>query len=137
MIFAQISRNIHKSCFLRKCLGIVTRKSIDFRVTIPGNKLISGYRAPEIAKKKTEFRVYLHENKNIFENILACESRDQVLLIHEKNQRSKISCYSSFNGTISQVLKTLTLRILHTKKPRLPGVPNARESLKNVHTKWF
>ena len=27
-------------------------------------------------------------------NILACESRDQVLLIHEKNQRSKISCYS-------------------------------------------
>ena len=110
MIFAQISRNIHKSCFLRKCLGIITRKSIDFQVTIPGNKLISGYCYSEInlflgnntrksidfrvscprnRYKKTLFREYLRENENIFENILACESRDQVLLIHEKTRCKK------------------------------------------------
>jgi hypothetical protein len=47
-MFAQISRNIHKSCFLRKFLGIVTRKSIDFRVTILENKLFSGYCYSEI-----------------------------------------------------------------------------------------
>ena len=40
--------------------------------------MISGYRAPEIAMKKTYFREYLRENENIFENILASESRDQV-----------------------------------------------------------
>ena len=61
-----------KSCFLRQCPGIITRKSIDFQVTISGNKLISGYWAPEIATKKTLFRKYLRENENIFENILAC-----------------------------------------------------------------
>ena len=48
LIFAQISRNIHKSCFHRKCLGIITRKSINFRFMIPGNKLISGYCYSEI-----------------------------------------------------------------------------------------
>jgi len=48
LIFAQISRNIHKSCFLRKYPGIFTRKSIDFRVTILENKLISGYCYSEI-----------------------------------------------------------------------------------------
>ena len=69
--------------------GIVTRKSIYFWVTKPGNQLISAYRAPEIATKKTKFCEYLRENENIFENILACESRDQVLLIHEKNRGQK------------------------------------------------
>jgi len=89
-MFAQISRNIHKSCFLRKFLGIVTRESIDyFQVKIPGNQLIFGYRALEIATKRTYFCEYLHENNNIFENILACESRDQVLLIHEKTRGQK------------------------------------------------
>ena len=38
--------------------------------------------------------------ENIFKNILACEFWDQVLLIHEKNQRSKISCYSPFNSKL-------------------------------------
>ena len=47
-IFAQISRNIYKRCFLRKCPGIITWKSIDFWVMIPGNKLISGYCYSEI-----------------------------------------------------------------------------------------
>jgi len=47
------------------------------------------------------FREYLRENKNILKNILACESRDQVLLIHEKTQRSKISCYGPFKGTVA------------------------------------
>ena len=32
-----------KKLFSQKMLGIVSRKSIDFRDTIPGNKLISGY----------------------------------------------------------------------------------------------
>ena len=72
--------------------GIVTRKWADRWVTIPGHWPISGSRYPEIGTKKPLFREYLRENENIFENILACESRDQVLLIHEKNQRSKISC---------------------------------------------
>ena len=36
-------------------------------------------------------REYLPENENIFENILACESRDQVLLIHEKKTRGQKS----------------------------------------------
>ena len=48
LIFAQISRNIHNSCFLRKCPGIITQKKIDFWVTIPGDKLIFGYCHSEI-----------------------------------------------------------------------------------------
>ena len=40
--------------------------------------------------------MYLHENKNIFENILGYCSGAQVLSIHVKNQSSKISCYSPF-----------------------------------------
>ena len=103
LIFAQISRNIHKSCFLRKCLGIV-----DFRVTIPGNKLISrycysetnlfpgnntwksiyynyyNYRDLEITTKKNLILWISPRKRKYFKNILACESRDQVLLIHKK-----------------------------------------------------
>jgi len=120
LIFGHISRNIHKSCFLRKYPGIVTQKSIDFKVMIPGNKLISGYCYSEINLflgnntrkliyfqvswpgngQKTKFREYLRVNENIFQHILACESGDQVLLSHEKNQRSKISCYSPFSEII-------------------------------------
>jgi len=43
--------------------------------------------------KKTltkSLRGYLRKNKNISINILACESRDQVLLIHVKNRREAI-----------------------------------------------
>ena len=39
-------------------------------------------------------RKYLQENENIFKNILGCCS--VVLLIHEKNQSSKISCSLPF-----------------------------------------
>ena len=35
--------------------GIVTRKSADFRLTIPENQPISGYRYQEIATKKVYF----------------------------------------------------------------------------------
>jgi len=52
-----------KSCFLRKFPGIVSQKSIDFRVTIPGKKLISGYCYSEInlflgnnTRKSIDFR---------------------------------------------------------------------------------
>jgi len=37
------------------------------RVMIPGDRLIAGYHYPEIATKKTLFREYLCEKKNIFE----------------------------------------------------------------------
>ena len=70
--------------------GIVTRKKIYFRETIPQNQFISGNHDQKITTKKNR------ENENIFKNILACESRDQVLLIPEKNQGSKISGYSPF-----------------------------------------
>ena len=69
LIFAQISRNIHKSCFLRKCPGIITWKSIEFQVTIPGNKLISGYCYLEInlfpgtnTRKSIDFRKSLQKS---------------------------------------------------------------------------
>ena len=72
LIFAQISRNIHKSCFLRKFPGLVTRKSIDFRVTIPGYKIISGYCYSEInlfpgivTWKSIDFRVTIPRNQLI------------------------------------------------------------------------
>ena len=75
LIFAQISRNIHKSCFLRKCPGIVTQKSIDFQVTIHGNQLISGYCYSEVnlfpgsnTRKSIDFRVSCpgnHSEKNL------------------------------------------------------------------------
>ena len=38
---------------------------------------------------KNYFCEYLRENETIFENILACEYRDPVLLIHEKNRGQK------------------------------------------------
>jgi len=60
------------------------------------NCATSGYCYPEIATKKTCFRKYLRKNENIFENILGGYSRAYVLLIHEKNQSSKISCYCPF-----------------------------------------
>jgi len=56
--------------------SIFTRILINFRVTIPGNCTISGYCYPEVALKKYYFREYLSENKNIFENIWGCESRE-------------------------------------------------------------
>ena len=34
------------------------------------------------------FREYLGKNKNIFKNILGCESRDNTQLIYAKNQTS-------------------------------------------------
>ena len=95
--FAQISRKIHKSCIFKKFPVISTRKSINFRATRPGNQLISGSCYSGIATKKTYFCEYLRENKNIFENLLGYCSRAQVLSVHEKNQSSKISCYSPFN----------------------------------------
>ena len=67
------------------------------RVMISGNCATSGYRYPEIATKKTCFREYLRKNEKIFENILGGYSRAYVLMIHEKNQSSKISCYCPFN----------------------------------------
>ena len=61
-----------------KKMGSSKDHFLDFQVSWPGSQKY--------------FREYLREN----ENILACESRDQLLLIHEKNQRAKISCYSPF-----------------------------------------
>jgi hypothetical protein len=69
--------------------GIITRKSIIFLVTEPGNQMTSGYRAPEIGTKKTLFRGYLREDENIFVNILGYCSGELVLLIHEKNRGQK------------------------------------------------
>ena len=40
-----------------------------------------GYHYP---KNTSYFRKFLLENENIFENILGCDSRAYVLLIHEK-----------------------------------------------------
>ena len=54
------------------------------RVMIPGGCGTSGYRNSEIATKKNFFLEYLRENSWKF------------LLIHEKNQSSKISCYCPF-----------------------------------------
>ncbi len=45
---------------------------------------IARYCYPEINTKKTLFCEYLHENENIFQNILGYCSRAQVLSIHEK-----------------------------------------------------
>jgi hypothetical protein len=42
---------------------------------------------------------YLGEIETEFENILGQESGGQVVSIHEKNQRSKISCYCPFKAT--------------------------------------
>jgi len=49
--------------------SIVTRKLINFQVTIQGNCTFSEYCYPEVALKKYYFREYLGENENIFENI--------------------------------------------------------------------
>ncbi len=44
------------------------------------------------------FGEYHLENATYEKKLLGCESGDQVLLIHEKNQSSKISCCSPFKG---------------------------------------
>ena len=62
---------------------------VNSQVTIPVDRPIPGYRYPEIGTKKTLFCEYLRKNKNIFENILAREYRDQVLLIHENTRGQK------------------------------------------------
>ncbi len=41
---------------------------------------------------------YIHEFETEFENILRCESEAHMGSIHEKNQRSTISCYYTFKG---------------------------------------
>ena len=69
-----------------------TWKLVNLQVLLPGNWPISRYLLLEITTKKTLFCKYLHENKNIFKNIFVGYSRPRVLLIHEKNQTSKISC---------------------------------------------
>ena len=78
--------------------GIVTQKSIYFRVTIPGNQLISGYRAREIATKKNLISWISPRKRKYFLKYFSMwiQGPGTVLLIHEKNQRSKISCYSPF-----------------------------------------
>ncbi len=80
----------------------------NFLVTIPGNCTISRYCYPKVALKKYYFREYLGENQNIFEDILGCESRKQVLWIHEKNQTSKISCYCPFKAFINHIKQFLS-----------------------------
>ena len=67
-------------------LDILTQTLHNLRVTIPGNCPTSGYSIPEIGRKKTFFRKYLNKNKNIFENILGCDSRAQVLFTHKKQE---------------------------------------------------
>jgi len=85
------------------------------RVSLPGNKLISGYCYSEInlfpgnnTRKSIDFRVSCpgkpYEKKTIswifprkrkyFRKYSSMWIQDWVLLIHEKNQKSKISCSS-------------------------------------------
>ena len=122
MIFAQNSRNIHKNCFLRKFLGIVTRKSIGFRVTIPGNKLISGYYYSEInlfpgnnTRKSIDFRVLCPGNcykKNLiswispwkwkyFWKYFSMWIQGPGNIDSWKNQTLKISCYVVSENTLT------------------------------------
>ena len=83
---------------------------------------MSGYRAQEIATKKTYFCEYLRENENIFENILACESRDQVLLIHEKTRGQKS------HATVP--LSSLTLDKPRSNEPSHISVPYSSKKRK-------
>jgi len=57
---------------------------------------------------KNYFCEYLRENEKIFENILACEYRDPVLLIHEKNRGQKSHAtvpLSSFKAVKNKFIK--------------------------------
>ncbi len=55
----------------------------------------------EISLKKNYNREFLGEILAKFENILGCKSRAMILLIHDKYQTKKISCYSPFNQTVN------------------------------------
>jgi len=63
---------------------MVTWKLENLRVMIPGDFSIPGYCYLEITYLKKNFCEYLRENKNICENILDCEFRVSISLIHEK-----------------------------------------------------
>ena len=105
-------------------------------------------------RKKTEYRKYLRENENVLENILTCESWDQVLLIHEKNQRSKISCYSPFkpiwiigykfvyvnrDDFVTQYIVRLRIKLFHYFNILINFFSILRDCLtkKNRGQKWY
>ncbi len=46
---------------------------------------------------------YLRKFETEFENILGCESGADIGSIHEKNQRSKISCYFPFKTSVKKI----------------------------------
>ena len=104
LIFAQISRNIHKSCFLRKCPGIVTRKSIDFWVTILGNVL-------NISEKICWF---LPRFQGIFTKVVFLEN---VWVSLPGNKLISMYCYSEIN-----LFPGIVTRKLLRKKPNFVNI---------------
>ncbi len=61
---------------------------------------------------------YLREFETEFENILGHESGGQVVSIHEKKQRSKISCYCPFKEAVIQADAYHCLMLLFMPIPK-------------------
>jgi len=70
-----------------------------------GYFLIAGYETRIFSLFQTCLVNTTSKTQHMRKKLLGCESGDQVLLIHEKNQSSKISCYSPCSYGTRYILK--------------------------------